>query len=278
MLAGVVSVEQLLAPGPTRVMGILNVTPDSFAEVTAREARQAIDWGIELAEQGADVVDVGGVSTRPGASPVDCDEEMARVLPVVEALAGAGIAVSVDTVRALVARAAVGAGAVFVNDVSGGLADPEILSVVAGSSAGFVLQHWRVPFDHSLTHADVVAEVRAELSHRAGLALEAGIPPTRLVVDPGIGFGKSPTQNWTLLASADAIATLGFPVLWGVSRKRFLSQMYSRPTDPWERDVASVAATALLAAKGVWAVRTHTVEDHLTAIRVAEAVRGGGRS
>jgi len=262
--------ETLLKPGPTRVMGIVNVTTDSFADDINRSLTQAIDYGIELASEGADIIDIGGESTRPGAERVSESQEMARVIPVAQALAGSGIVVSVDTVRASVARQAIRAGAMIVNDVSGGLADPDILRVVAEAGAGYVLQHWQTPFDHRPTHTHVVEEVRSQLAQRVRIALTAGIDPGHLIVDPGIGFGKTPSQNWELLASASQIAELGHPVLWGVSRKRFLAEAYDRPTEPWQRDGATIAVTALLAEQRVWAVRTHTVADQRTAVAVAE--------
>jgi len=269
-------VEMLLEPGPTRVMGIVNVTADSFADDVRRSFTQAIDFGIELTSEGADIIDIGGESTRPGAERVNEAEEMARVIPVVEALAGSGMAVSVDTVRAGVAREAIRAGAMIVNDVSGGLADPDILTVAAEAGAGYVLQHWRTPFDHRSTHVHVVEEVRAELVERVERALAAGIDKERIILDPGIGFGKTPSQNWELLASASEMAELGHPVLWGVSRKRFLAEAYDRPTEPWQRDSATIAVTTLLAEQRVWAVRTHTVAEQRAAVAVAEAVRRAG--
>ena len=265
--------ETLLEPGPTRVMGIVNVTADSFADDIHRSVLQAIDFGIELSSEGADIIDIGGESTRPGAERVNEADEIARVIPVVEALAGSGIAVSVDTVRASVARKAFRAGAMFINDVSGGLSDPDILRVVAESGAGYVLQHWRVPFDHRSTHVHVVGEVRSELSERLESAVSAGVDEHKIILDPGIGFGKTPSQNWELLAHASEIADLGHPVLWGVSRKRFLAEAYPHPTEPWQRDGATIAVTTLLAEQRVWAVRTHTVADQHSAIAVTEAVR-----
>ena len=265
-------VETILEPGPTRVMGIVNVTTDSFADDVHRSVMQAIDFGIEMAGEGADIIDIGGESTRPGAERVSESEEMARVIPVAEALAGSGIAVSVDTVRANVARAALHAGALIINDVSGGVADPEILNVVAEAGAGYVLQHWRTPFDHRPTHVHVVDEVCTELTHRLDIALAAGIEQEKIILDPGIGFGKTPSQNWELLACAPTIAELGYPVLWGVSRKRFLAEAYPRPTEPWQRDAATIAVTTLLAEQRVWAVRTHTIAENRAAIWVAEAI------
>jgi dihydropteroate synthase len=178
----------------------------------------------------------------------------------------------VDTVRAKVAAAALGAGARLVNDVSGGLADPEILSVVAERSATYILQHWQTPFDHRSAHVDVVREVVAELGERVERALAAGVNGERLILDPGIGFGKTAAQNWALIANQQALAALGYRLLWGFSRKRFLAEV-DGGVEPWERDDASAALTALVAREGAWAVRVHTIGVHKTAIRVAHAVR-----
>ena len=263
----------LMADGPTRVVGIVNVGDDSFADTVRRDVGAAIERGLELSGQGADLIDVGGQSTRPGAERVSVGEELARVVPVVEALAATGIAVSVDTVRSAVAAAALRAGAIIVNDVSGGLADPGMHQVVADRGAGYVLQHWRTAFDHHSSHVDVVVEVCSELMRRASDAVSSGVDPTRLILDPGIGFGKTAAQNWQLIAQEAAIADLGFPVLWGVSRKRFLAEVFDGPTEPWERDVAGVGLTTYLAQRRVWGVRTHTVSDHRCGVAVAEAIR-----
>ncbi|MDR2929521.1 MAG: dihydropteroate synthase [Propionibacteriaceae bacterium] len=263
----------MMTAAPTRLMGIVNVTPDSFADNVHRSVTDAIDWGVELVGQGADLIDVGGESTRPDATRVDPEDEAARVLPVIEALAGAGITISVDTVHSSVAAAAVRAGAHFVNDVSGGLADDQMWSVVANSSAHYILQHWRTPFSHRPTHEAVVSEVADELWERAQSAIEAGIDPDRLILDPGIGFGKTASQNWELIAHAQVVSDLGFPVLWGVSRKRFLAQAYAHPTQPWQRDAAGASITGLLARQRVWAVRAHTAPEHKAAIAVAELIR-----
>ncbi|MCW3156616.1 dihydropteroate synthase [Micropruina sonneratiae] len=262
-------------------MGILNVTPDSFSDggdFLAAEA--AIAHGRRLLADGADLVDVGGESTRPGAERVPVEEELRRVLPVIRALAGDGAMVSIDTMRAEVAATAVGAGATIVNDVSGGLADPAMLDTVAALGACYVAMHWRGQSDvmHRLTdYHDVVADVAAELAGRRDAALAAGIDPGRLILDPGIGFAKTADQNWTLLAGLDGIAALGQPVLVGVSRKRFLGTLLDdRP--PRQRDDASVALTTLLAQRGVWAVRTHTVRAHADAVAVVTRLRRGEAS
>ena len=268
--------RQLFDPGRTLVMGILNITPDSFSdggEFVAAEA--AVAHGHELLAQGADLIDVGGESTRPGAVRVDTAGELARVVPVIRELAAAGAFVSVDTMRADVARAAVEAGAMIVNDVSGGLGDPDMLAAVADLGVGYVAMHWRGQSDvmQSLAvYDDVVAEVCAELAARRDAALAAGIAADNLVLDPGLGFAKTADQNWTLLAQLDAVSALGHPVLVGASRKRFLGELLNaRP--PKERDDAGAALTTLLARQRVWAVRTHTVRQHRDAIAVVERLR-----
>jgi len=269
-------VTSLPHPGRTLVMGILNGTPDSFSDggrYLASEA--AIQHGLRLLAEGADIVDVGGESTRPGAIRVTAAEEVARVLPVVSALAAAGAFVSVDTSRASVAAQAVAQGASMVNDVSAGLADPEMLETVARLGVGYVAMHWRGHSDRmdSLAcYEDVVGEVAGELAARRDAALTAGIHPARLVLDPGLGFSKTPAHNWELLAGLDELAALGQPLLIGASRKRFLGELLSEagvPRPPGERDDATLALTALLATRGVWGVRTHTVAAHRDAVAVA---------
>ncbi|MFT4297434.1 MAG: dihydropteroate synthase [Micropruina sp.] len=257
-------------------MGIVNVTPDSFSDGGDFASTQAaIEHGRALLAEGADLIDVGGESTRPGAARVPVAEELRRVLPVVAALSAAGAVVSIDTMRAEVARAAVGAGARWVNDVSGGLSDPAMLPTVAELGVGYVAMHWRGQSDvmQQLTHYDdVVHDVAAELARRRDAALAAGIAPDRLVLDPGLGFAKTPEANWTLLAGLDVLAGLGQPLLIGASRKRFLGELLDG-REPKLRDDASVAITALLAVRGVWAVRTHTVRAHADAIAVAVRLR-----
>lgn len=264
-------------PGRTLVMGILNVTPDSFSDGGEHLQRQAaIDHGLRLLAEGADLIDVGGESTRPGAQRAAVAVELDRVVPVIAALAQAGASVSVDTMRAEVAAAAVAAGAVFVNDVSGGLADPAMLATVAGLGVGYVAMHWRGHSDvmaELAGYRDVVAEVVAELAVRRDAALAAGITPERLVLDPGLGFAKTAAHNWTLLARLDELEALGQPVLVGASRKRFLGELLATdagPRPPKQRDAATAALTTLLASRRIWGVRTHTVRQQRDAIAVAE--------
>lgn len=269
----------LLAPGRTRVVGILNVTPDSFSDGGLYDRTEtAVAHGLAMVAEGADVVDVGGESTRPGALRVSADVERARVIPVVTALAAEGVAVSVDTMRADVALAAVQAGAVMVNDVSGGLADEGMLATVAGLDVAYVAMHWRAQSDRMqqlAVYDDVVAEVAAELSHRAESALAAGIRPDRLVLDPGLGFSKNADHNWALLRAVDTFESLGFPVMWGASRKSFLATVGGGLTrQPQERDAATVALTSILAAAGVWGVRVHTVAANVEAVAAAATMRG----
>lgn len=274
----------LLAPGPTRVMGILNVTPDSFSDGGDWfDHGAAIAHGLEMVARGADLVDVGGESTRPGIARTSAEEELRRVLPVVRALADRGVAVSVDTMRAEVAEATVGAGAALINDVSGGLADPEMLPVVARAGVPLVAMHWRA---HSTTmqdlahYDDVVGEVCAELGERVEAALAAGIARDALVLDPGIGFAKTADHNWELLRHLDRLEALGLPVLVGVSRKRFLGVLLAdedgdeRP--PKGRDAATAAITTLCARRRVWAVRTHSVRAQRDAVAVVERLRATG--
>ena len=266
----------------TLVMGIVNVTPDSFSDGGEFfDTDSAVTHGLALAGEGADIVDVGGESTRPGSVRVDLDTELARVLPVVAALAAAGIPVSIDTTRAEVATAAVAAGAVLVNDVSGGLADPDMLAAVADCGAAYLAMHWRghsVDMQSRATYTDVVADVVAELDQRVTAARAAGIAGSRLVIDPGLGFAKTAEHNWELLRHLDALSTLGLPILLGTSRKRFLGELLADSRGPrpvQERDDATTALTALMAATGVWGVRTHTVRSQRDAIAVVGMFSAG---
>ena len=269
----------LAAVDRTLVMGVVNVTPDSFSDGGRYlDAHAAIEHGISLHARGADLVDVGGESTRPGAVRVESAEELDRVLPVIIGLVAAGVPVSVDTMRADTAARAVEAGACIVNDVSGGLADPQMYRTVAGLHVPYVAMHWRGHSDRmaDLTdYDDVLTDVCAELSSRASHAEAAGIAPDRIILDPGLGFAKEADHNWALLRGLSELQTLGFPLLVGASRKRFLGALLAgddgvaRPVDG--RDMATDAITALAAAIGVWAVRVHDVNGSADAVRVAQA-------
>ena len=262
------------------VMGVVNVTPDSFSDGGAWfEPSAAVAHGLELWHQGADILDVGGESTRPGAERPSVGEELARVLPVVRELSAAGAVVSIDTMRAEVAEAALEAGAAVVNDVSGGLADPAMARMVAQACAPFVAMHWRGHSDHMQSRAhydDVVADVRDELSRRADALVAVGVAAERLVLDPGFGFAKLATHNWSLLRHLDRLLDLGFPLLVGTSRKAFLGRIGIAEGDParppLERDVATAATSLVAAGAGVWGVRVHHVPSTLDAMRVRRAV------
>jgi dihydropteroate synthase len=258
-------------------MGVLNVTPDSFSDGGRfLDWDDAIEHGVAMWRRGADLVDVGGESTRPGASRVDADTEIARVVPVISALAGSGVRVSVDTTRARVADAALVAGATVINDVSGGLADPDMVEVAAQADVPWILMHWRghsSDMDSLATYGDVVAEVRDELRHRVDRAVDGGVDAGALVIDPGLGFAKNAEHNWALLRRLDVLQALGFPVLVGASRKRFLGSLLAskdgEPRPPGGREDATAAISALVAAAGVWGVRVHDVGRTLDAVAVA---------
>jgi dihydropteroate synthase len=266
------------------VMGVVNVTPDSFSDGGQwYGADAAIEHGRDLAARGADIVDVGGESTRPGAQRIEEEEELRRIGPVVTELVRAGLPVSIDTMRARVAEFALDAGVQLVNDVSGGLADPDMPRLIASAGVGYVVVHWR---GHSrdmysrAVYADVVAEVRDELARRVDAVVHAGVDPGRIVVDPGLGFGKRPEHNWPLLTHLAELGTLAggtFPVLVGASRKRFLGNLLAAPDGtprPFaDSDAATVAVTALAAAAGAWCVRVHQVPPNADAVRVAAAWR-----
>ncbi len=275
------SIAGLPDPGRCLVMGVVNVTPDSFSDGgTYFDTDAAVRHGLRLVEEGADIVDVGGESTRPGAQRVSLAEELRRVVPVIEALSAAGVAVSVDTMRAEVAGHAVAAGARLVNDVSGGLADPAMARIVAKASVPYVVMHWRGhshDMDTRAVYADVVREVRDELRARIDAIVDDGVDPSLLIVDPGLGFAKRPqdNHNWTLLAHLDTLMDLGHPVLVAASRKRFLGRLLAAPDGtprPFaESDDATVAITTLAAAAGAWCVRVHAVRPNADAVRAAAA-------
>jgi len=271
----------------TRVMGIVNVTPDSFSDGGRWDTTEAaVAHGRHLVEHGADVLDIGGESTRPGATRPLVAEELDRVVPVIRELATDGVLVSVDTMRAEVAAAAIDAGAAIVNDVSGGLADPRILDVVADSDASYVAMHWRAHADRMRDFTDyspdgVVACVRRELGERLAAVLAAGVPHERVVLDPGLGFAKRPGHNWELLGALDALRELDCPLLVGASRKSFLGSLLAvdgvpRPVD--QREHAHVALVTLLALRGVDLLRVHDVRATKDALAVVAAMESAMES
>ena len=242
-------------------MGILNVTPDSFADGGRYNSfNKAVHHAREMISEGVDIIDIGGESTRPGAERVSEDEELDRVIPVIEELADEGVRISIDTMRASTARAAIGAGAHIINDVSGGLADPKMLTTAAELNSPYIAMHWRgqsKDMNSLAIYNDVVLDVISHLKERISAALEAGIKHENLIIDPGIGFAKDAHHNWEIIDHIEEFVALGFPVLIGASRKRFLGG-----DTPDGREAASVALTKRLSTTGIWGVRVHSVKPH----------------
>ena len=261
----------------TLVMGILNVTPDSFADGGKHyDFESAINRGKEMISEGVDIIDVGGESTRPGAERVSEEEEKARVIPVITELVELGATVSIDTMRAATAEAAIGMGATYVNDVSGGIADPEMGKLLSRNpNVQYILMHWR---GHSknmndlAVYEDVVSEVKEELDKRVIEMLKTGVNEEQIILDPGIGFAKLPIHNWDLIRGIDRLSLLGYPLLVGASRKRFIGELLGA-NSPDDREAATIALTTLLAEKEIWGVRTHAVKAHRDAIAVVEELR-----
>ncbi|HEX3823741.1 MAG TPA: dihydropteroate synthase [Mycobacteriales bacterium] len=260
-------------------MGVVNVTPDSFSDGGRHfSTAAAVEHGLDLHAAGADIVDVGGESTRPGATRIDVAEEMRRAVPVVRELAAAGVMVSIDTMRRATAEAALAAGAAMINDVSGGAADSELPRLVAESRVPYVVMHWRghsAQMQALADYQDVVAEVAAELTKRLDAVVAAGVDAEQIILDPGIGFAKTAAHNWALLARLDQLLALGRPLLLGASRKSFLGALLASDGEPRATDVrgdATVAITALAAAAGAWGVRVHEVRANADAVRVVAAI------
>jgi dihydropteroate synthase len=243
------------------IMGILNVTPDSFADGGKHnEFDAALARGLEMIQEGVDIIDIGGESTRPGADRVSEAEEIARTIPVITELAKHGVKISIDTMRASTAEAAISAGASIINDVSGGLADPLMLQTAARLQVPYIAMHWRgqsKDMNSKAIYTDVVMDVISELQERITAALDAGIDPNNLIIDPGLGFAKEADHNWAIIDAVDDFVALGYPVLIGASRKRFLGG-----DSPDEREQATIDLTKRLASTGVWAVRVHSVKPH----------------
>jgi dihydropteroate synthase len=243
------------------VMGILNVTPDSFADGGRHnDFEAAVNRGHEMLAEGVDIIDIGGESTKPGVDRVSEEEELARVIPVIKELAKVGARISIDTMRASTAKAAIEAGAQIINDVSGGLADPDMLPTAAQLGVPYIAMHWRghsKDMNSRAVYGDVVRDVISEMQERVSAALDAGITKDKLIIDPGIGFAKDAHQNWEIIDSIDEFVALGYPVLIGASRKRFLGG-----DNPDEREAATIELTKRLSTSGIWGVRVHSVKPH----------------
>ena len=243
------------------VMGILNVTPDSFADGGRHnEFAAAVERGLEMIAEGVDIIDIGGESTRPGADRVSEAEELKRTIPVITELAKHGVTISIDTMRASTAEAAIKAGAAIINDVSGGLSDSQMLQTAARLNVPYIAMHWRgqsKDMNSKAIYADVVNDVIAELNERIEAALDAGIDKDKLIIDPGLGFAKDAEHNWAIIDSIERFVAMGYPVLIGASRKRFLGG-----DSPDEREASTIELTKRLGTTGVWAVRVHSVKPH----------------
>ncbi len=260
-----------------RIMGIVNITPDSFSDGGEfLNLDDAIVKGAELAQAGAQLIDVGGESTRPGAERVPVRQEQLRVLPVIQGLVDRGIAVSIDTMNASTALAAAEIGAVLINDVSGGLADEGMARVAAESGLHFVAMHWRGPSSKMAAnnqYGNLLKDVRNELKNRVAELIVSGVRPDRIILDPGIGFAKNTAQNWKLLSNLPALGTIGYPILIGASRKKFLGELLPEGASPKERDPATATISALAAQAGAWGVRVHDVAGTKAALDVWEAMQ-----
>jgi dihydropteroate synthase len=260
-------------------MGVLNVTPDSFSDGGRfNDPTIATNHALQMIQDGADIIDIGGESTRPGSDRITVKEELDRVLPVISALVNSGVAISIDTMRTDVASAAIAAGACMINDVSGGKSDPGMLSYVATLNVPYILMHWRGHSNimNTLTdYNDVVADVTREVSNQVDVAVAAGIARERIAIDPGIGFAKTVDQNWPILKHLDVLEGLGLPILMGASRKKFLGELLAKEgvaRDSDGRESATTAISTLMAARGLWAVRVHDVKPTRDAIAVVDRI------
>lgn len=251
------------------VMGILNLTPDSFADGGRHNSFEAgVARGVEMIAEGVDIIDIGGESTRPGADRVSAEEEQARVLPVITELAKHGVKISIDTMRADTAEKAVQAGAAIINDVSGGLSDPAMFATVKKLGVPYILMHWRgesKDMNSRAIYTDVVNDVISEINSQVDAALDAGINKSQIIIDPGLGFAKDAEHNWEILKNLKAFTSMGYPVLIGASRKRFLGG-----DNPDEREAATIELTKTLVPQGIWGVRVHSVKPHVDVIAGAK--------
>lgn len=273
------STAEVRPHGRTQIMGVLNVTPDSFSDGGLYvETDAAVRHALQLVEQGADIIDVGGESTRPGAVRVGPQEEQRRVLPVIRELAGHGIRVSIDTMHAQTALAAATAGATILNDVSGGLADPAMVEVAIETGLPFIVMHWRGQSDtmnELAVYADAAAEVRTELFNRAAELVVLGVRPEHLIIDPGLGFAKDGEHNWQVLGHLHEFLALGIPLLVGASRKRFVGELLPHGAPVTARDAPTAVISALAAQAGAWGVRVHDVATTRAALDVVDAWQAG---
>ena len=251
------------------VMGILNLTPDSFADGGRHNSFDAgVARGLEMIAEGVDIIDIGGESTRPGADRVSAEEEQARVLPVIAELSKHGVKISIDTMRADTAEKAVQAGAAIINDVSGGLSDPAMFATVKKLGVPYILMHWRgesKDMNSRAIYTDVVTDVMSEINSQINAALEAGINKSQIIIDPGLGFAKDAEHNWEILRNLKSFTSMGYPVLIGASRKRFLGG-----DNPDEREAATIELTKTLVPQGIWGVRVHSVKPHVDVIAGAK--------
>lgn len=271
--------ENLRKLDRTLVMGVLNVTPDSFSDGGRfNDPTIATNHALQMIREGADIIDIGGESTRPGSERISVQAELDRVLPVISALANSGVAISIDTMRTEVASAAIDAGACMINDVSGGKSDPEMLGYVATLEVPYILMHWRGPSNimNTLTdYNDVVTDVRNEIRNQVEAAVASGISRERIAIDPGIGFAKTVDQNWPILKHLNVLEELGLPILMGASRKKFLGELLAKEgvaRNSDERESATTAVSTLMAARGIWAVRVHEVKASSDAIAVVDRI------
>jgi dihydropteroate synthase len=251
------------------VMGILNLTPDSFADGGRHNSFDAgVARGLEMIAEGVDIIDIGGESTRPGADRISAEEEQSRVMPVIAELSKRGARISIDTMRADTAEKAVQAGAAIINDVSGGLSDPAMFATVKKLGVPYILMHWRgesKEMNSRAIYTDVVNDVISEINSQIDAALDAGINKSQIIIDPGLGFAKDAEHNWEILRNLKQFTSMGYPVLIGASRKRFLGGDH-----PDEREAATIELTKTLVPQGIWGVRVHSVKPHVDVIAGAK--------